>query len=216
MNKAVVFDLDGTLIDSLPDIAEYVNLTLKSFGEKEIPYEDIRKYIGNGAKNLVKRSFGNKLSEEDLAVRLKFYNEKYTASGSPKTKLFVGIKELLFSLKEKGYKLGILTNKPQETTEGVYETYLSEFGFDKVVGARSGVKIKPDPSALYEILDELGVKPENAYFIGDGETDVQTAINAGANGVSVLWGYRDKDQLLDAGAKVFAKTPEELLNIICL
>ena len=103
MNKAVVFDLDGTLIDSLPDIAEYVNLTLKSFGEKEIPYEDIRQYIGNGAKNLVKRSFGNKLSEEDLAVRLKFYNEKYTASGSPKTKLFVGIKELLFSfvLKQK-------------------------------------------------------------------------------------------------------------------
>ncbi len=216
MNKAVIFDLDGTLIDSLPDIAEYVNLTLKFFGEKEIPYDDIRQYIGNGAKNLIKRSFGNKLSEEDLAERLKFYNEKYTASGSPKTKLFDGIKELLVKLKEKGYKLGILTNKPQETTEGVYETYLNTFGFDKVVGARSGVKIKPDPAALNQMLYELNVKPENAYFIGDGETDAQTAINAGIKGVSVLWGYRDKDQLLDAGAKVFAKTPEELFNIICL
>jgi phosphoglycolate phosphatase len=214
MNKAVIFDLDGTLIDSLPDIYNYVCETLEKFGAKKRDYDQVRSFIGNGAKNLIKRSFGDDISEEDLKVRLDYYNEKYTSSGSPLTKPFDGIKDLLIELKKRGYKLGILTNKPQETTESVCEKYLSDVGFDAIKGAKSGIKIKPDPEALFMMLNELDVQPENAYFVGDGETEVITALNAGAKGISVLWGYRTKEELTAAGATTFAEKPLDLLNII--
>ena len=214
MNKAVIFDLDGTLIDSLPDIFHYVNITLEKFGEKKRAYNEVRAFIGYGAKNLVKKSFGGFIDGEDLKERLDFYNREYTASGSPETKLFDGVKEVLIELKNRGYKLAILTNKPQITTEDVYKRYLSDIGFDVVFGAREGVKIKPDPEALNMILTELGVEKENAYFVGDGETDIITAINGCVKPVGVLWGYRNKDELEKEGATVFAEKPLDLLKII--
>jgi len=213
MNKAVVFDLDGTLIDSLPDIYHYVNVTLEKFDAPKRKLHEVRQFIGNGAKNLIKRSF-NELTEEQLKERLDYYNQKYTASGSPKTKLFDGVKETLLELKKRGYKLAILTNKPQITTEDVYKRYLMDIGFDVVFGARNGVKIKPDPEALFMILDELSVKSENAYFVGDGETDVMTAANGKVKAISVLWGYRDKAQLEEVGATVFADKPSDLIELI--
>ena len=214
MNKAVIFDLDGTLIDSLPDIAEYVNITLEKYGAPKKDVCKIRQYIGNGARNLILRSFDGAIEGERAEEILSFYNKNYTESGSPKTRLFEGVKEVLFELKKRGYKLGVLTNKPQVTTDGVYQTYLKEIGFDAVVGQTAGKKIKPNPDTLLELLNNLGVLVENAYMVGDGETDVEVAINAGVHGVAVLWGYRDKDQLLNAGAKVFAEKPLDLLKVI--
>ena len=214
MNKAVIFDLDGTLIDSLPDIAEYVNITLEKYGAPKKDVCKIRQYIGNGARNLILRSFDGTIEGERAEEILAFYNKNYTESGSPKTRLFEGVKEVLFELKKRGYKLGVLTNKPQVTTDGVYQTYLKEIGFDAVVGQTAGKKIKPNPDTLLELLNSLGVLVENAYMVGDGETDVEVAINAGVHGVAVLWGYRDKDQLLNAGAKVFAEKPLDLLKVI--
>lgn len=214
MNKAVIFDLDGTLIDSLPDIAEYVNITLEKYGAPKKDVCKIRQYIGNGARNLILRSFDGAIEGERAEEILAFYNKSYTESGSPKTRLFEGVKEVLFELKKRGYKLGVLTNKPQVTTDGVYQTYLKEIGFDAVVGQTAGKKIKPNPDTLLELLNSLGVLVENAYMVGDGETDVEVAINAGVHGVAVLWGYRDKDQLLNAGAKVFADKPSDLLKVI--
>ena len=214
MNKSVIFDLDGTLIDSLPDIAEYVNITLEKYGAPKKDVCKIRQYIGNGARNLILRSFDGTIEGERAEEILAFYNKNYTESGSPKTRLFEGVKEVLFELKKRGYKLGVLTNKPQVTTDGVYQTYLKEIGFDAVVGQTAGKKIKPNPDTLLELLNSLGVLVENAYMVGDGETDVEVAINAGVHGVAVLWGYRDKDQLLNAGAKVFAEKPLDLLKVI--
>lgn len=214
MNKAVIFDLDGTLIDSLPDIAEYVNITLEKYGAPKKEVCKIRQYIGNGARNLILRSFDGTIEGERAEEILAFYNKNYTESGSPKTRLFDGVKDVLLELKKRGYKLGILTNKPQVTTDGVYQTYLKEIGFDAVVGQTAGKKIKPNPDTLLELLNNLGVLAENAYMVGDGETDVEVAINAGVHGVAVLWGYRDKDQLLNAGAKVFADKPLDLLKVI--
>ncbi len=213
MNKAVIFDLDGTLIDSLPDILEQVNITLKEFKAPLRTAEEIRQFIGNGARNLIKQSFGD-ISEDDLDERLAFYNERYTNSGSPKTKLFEGVEELLLSLKERGYKLAILTNKPQRTTDEVYSKYLSFANFDMVVGQSSSVKCKPDKTATLNILEKLNVKKEDAFFIGDGETDVLTSINAGIKNISVLWGYRDKNQLLNVGATTFVLHPKDILNLI--
>ena len=213
MAKAVVFDLDGTLLDTLPDIVDSVNYTLEKFGAPSRTTKEIRSFIGNGAKNLIKKSFGN-LTEEQLNERLSYYNDLYTNSGSPKTKVFDGVGEVLKTLKMRGYKIAILTNKPQITTDDVYKTYLNEYNFDKVIGQRDGVKIKPDPTVLLSMLEEMGVEKSNAYFVGDGDADVKVALNAGVESVSALWGYRDKSELEEIGAKIFIKNPAQLLDII--
>jgi phosphoglycolate phosphatase len=213
MNKAIIFDLDGTLIHSLPDILEHINITLQKYNAPLRNERDIRQFIGNGARKLVERSFGQ-VTEEELDERLAFYNKSYTNSGSPNTRLFDGVKELLLALKERGYKLAILTNKPQITTEDVYKKYLSRYEFDKVVGQSANVKCKPDKEAVLWILKDLNVLPENTYFVGDGETDVMVANNAELKGIAALWGYRDREILEQYGAKIFAKSPLDLLNLI--
>lgn len=213
MDKLIIFDLDGTLIDSLPDIYECVNLTLSHFNYPLRQKSEIRQFIGNGARNLIKQSFGD-INGAELDEKLAFYNKIYTESGSPKTRLFDGVPEMLYSLKEKGYKLAILTNKPQMTTEKVYEKYLSQFNFDMVVGQSGSVKCKPDPTATLNILKTLGVQKQNTIFIGDGETDVLTSKNAGVKNISVLWGYRDKDQLEKAGASNFVNQIKDIFTLI--
>jgi len=214
MNKAVIFDLDGTILDTLPDIMDNLNLMLCHYGYPLVDIAKTRKYIGCGARSLVERAIGIELTSNELDERLAYYNKFYTESNSPKTKLFDGIREVILELKNRGFKLAILTNKPQETTNTVYREYLSDFGFDKVVGQSGKVKCKPDKTATLEILKELNVSAENTYFVGDGETDVKTALNSNTKSVAVLWGYRDKDELFEAGARVFAKTPQDLLSIL--
>ena len=214
MNKAIIFDLDGTLLDTLPDIHFYVNQMLEEYGYNKRSEKEVMQFIGCGSKNLIKLSLPEGLTEEEITVRHERYNKIYTDSNSPRTKLFDGIKEVVKTLKERGYKLAILTNKPQETTDTVYERCMKDMGFDMVVGQSGKVKVKPDPTAAIEILKTLDVLPKNCYFIGDGETDVETSINLGSNGIAVLWGYRSKEQLREAGAKVFANRPKDLLSLI--
>lgn len=214
MNKAVIFDLDGTLIDSVPDIAENINIMLKRFGYPVLSEEKIKAKVGHGARNLVKDCIGKSLTDKELDERLEFYNYQYTNSGSPKTRLYKGIPETLKELKKRGYKLAILTNKPQETTDNVIKNHMSDLNFDKVVGQSGSVKCKPDKAATLAILKELNVLPENTYFVGDGDADVLTSLNSGTNGIAVLWGYSSKEKLAAFGATAFAYKPEDLLKII--
>lgn len=217
MNKLVIFDLDGTLLHTVPDIMDSLNYMLEKFGYKKVEYDDVCRFVGNGARNLVARSIahgGVTISEEELDERLKVYNEFYTASNSPKTKLFDGINEVLIELKKRGYYIAILTNKPQVTTNNVYETYLKDYNFDKVIGSTKEFKIKPDKETTINLMKKLNVLPSNTYFVGDGETDVLTSLNAGTKGIAVLWGYRSKEVLENAGAKVFVNSPKDLLKLI--
>lgn len=214
MEKAVIFDLDGTLLDTLPDIVDNVNQMLDHYGYKRRSLEEISKFIGYGARKLVKDSIGLPLTDDDLDNCLNYYNAVYDNSNNGKTKLFEGMAETLFELKNRGYKLAILTNKPHKTTINVYNTFLKKFNFDLFQGGDIGIKPKPDATQTLKILEKLNVLPTNAYFVGDGETDVLTAINAGVNSIAVLWGYRDKLTLFNNGARVFASNPKEILNLV--
>lgn len=214
MNKAVIFDLDGTILDTAPDILYNLNLMLTEFGHKNIDLKRVYDAIGHGAKNLVKGAIDEKLSEEQIIERLYFYNQKYTNSGSPYTKLFEGIDNLLISLKSKNFKLAILTNKPQETTDKIYEKYLKKYGFDLVVGQREDLPIKPNPRSTYQILNSLDVSNENAYFLGDMETDLLTGLNASVTPIIANWGYGKKEKLVALGAKFFAENPSEVLSFL--
>ena len=214
MNRAVIFDLDGTLLDTLGDISDNVNKMLARFGFDTLCEREIMSYIGNGARELVRRCLKRKVPENELDEYLAYYNEIYTNSASVKTGLFKGIGEVLETLKKREYKLAILTNKPQATTDRVYEKYLKSFDFDAVVGQSKAVRCKPDKTAALNILKVLEVPPSNAFFVGDGETDVLTGINAGICGIAVLWGYRTREELSAAGAEIFAEKPADLLKFI--
>lgn len=214
MNKLVIFDLDGTLLDTIYDIADNINIMLSKFGYPKRSIEEIKQFVGDGARNLVKRSLPSGVGEEKLEECLACYNELYTNSGSPKTRLYGGVDKVLLTLKNRGYKLAVLTNKPQMTTDEVYNKYLSEFHFDCVIGQRADFKIKPNPEAVFYILNKFGARKENVYFVGDGEADVQVALNAGVNSISALWGFREKEQLQAVGANTFAKTPLDIIELI--
>ena len=214
MNKAVIFDLDGTLLDSLEDIQDSINGMLKQFGYKEIDREKARQVIGSGAKELVADALPERLSDGELLKRLDTYNRIYDGSGSPKTKLFDGIKQMLTELKKRGYKLAVLSNKPQQSIDKIADKYLNGLGLDIVCGQSENVKCKPDPSGVLYILNALGVKTENAFLVGDGETDVLAAINSRVTGICALWGNRTRTELQAAGGTLFAEYPSDIINII--
>ena len=215
-NKAVIFDLDGTLLDTLSDIKDSLNAMLVKFGFEIASDDEVKNYVGDGARNLVRRALKKEVEKEVLDECLAYYNEVYNGSGSPKTKVFDGVAEMIYSLKKRGYKLAILTNKPQDSTDKVYEKYLKQFEFDLVVGQSASVACKPDKTATLNILESFNTDASRAYFVGDGETDVMTSINAGTRGIAALWGNRTREQLASAGATVFAKTPADLEKLINL
>ncbi len=215
MYKLVIFDLDGTLLDTLPDLQAVLNFCLKMSALPEISLDDTKKFIGNGAKKLVERAVGvNNASIVEEVYRN--YNKCFAQCDNSLTRLFDGVDGLLKRLKDLNIKLTILSNKPQYGVNSAYQKFLSEYRFDAVLGQADGVPLKPDPSVTLEIINNFGLRREECLFVGDGETDVLTAKNAGVNCVSVLWGYRTLKQLEEVGAKTFVKDCDELLNLIIL
>ncbi len=213
MKKAVLFDLDGTLTNTSVDIWENVNLTMRKFGYPEITLEEAKLFVGNGAVKLIERSLkGAKC--DNLKEVVDFYNNAYNFCGSPKTFVYEGMLDLLKRLKKDGYLLAVISNKPQDGTTEVCKIFFSEVQFDCVFGQREGVKVKPDRACVDITLSELGVTHNEAVFVGDSDVDAMTAINAGVDGICVLWGYRPKERLLEVGAKVFVETADELYQKI--
>lgn len=208
MIKAIIFDLDGTLLDTLPDIHICLNGCLNYFSLPELSFETTKKFVGNGAKKLVERAVGERSDAAEKVYKL--YSERFASCDNSHTGLFPYEAETLKKLISSGIKLNVVTNKPQRATDNVFAKYLANFGFSIVLGQTEYYPLKPNPASTLAILDKLRLTKEECVFVGDGETDVETARAAGLECISVLWGYRSREELAAAGATCFARDFAEL------
>ncbi len=209
--RAVFFDLDGTILDTLPDIAFSLNEALSAYGYPACTLAQVRTFVGDGAAKLVQRALPAGAENAD-AVYAEFC-KIYGASSHARTQPYGGMRELLEGLKGRGVKLAVVTNKPQ----GAARTSVAKFYpgiFDYVGGDSGNFPCKPDPALARYCALTLRVAVGECVFVGDGEADVLTAKNAGMGCVSALWGYRTRGQLAAAGANAFASSPEELGKIL--
>jgi phosphoglycolate phosphatase len=213
--KAFIFDLDGTLIDSLDDLADAVNLMLGQHGYPLQPREVFPQYIGDGVHKLVERALPESARDaETIAVCTADYQRHYEATWNVKTKPYHGILETLTALRESGMKLAVLSNKPHRFTLLCCEHFFAEGTFDMVLGQRSNVPRKPDPAGVIEIAETLGLTVTDCCYIGDSGIDMETATRAGMLAVGVRWGFRDEEELLAHGAQVLVNSPEELIQLV--
>jgi phosphoglycolate phosphatase len=213
MIKGVIFDLDGTLLDTLGDLLSTMNEMLDKYNCPLVCRETAIKNIGQGASEYIYGCLPeNKkyLSDECNVV----YRNMLNKCGLKYTKLYDGISQALMELNQKGIKLAILSNKPQSSTEIAYNKFLKKFNFSYVAGQRDNDLPKPDTSTLLRVIKELNLKCDEVVMVGDGDADVKVALIAGIKHISVLWGYRTKQQLIDSGAVNFAKNTDEMLKII--
>jgi phosphoglycolate phosphatase len=213
MVKAVLFDLDGTLLNTSYDIQKVLNNTFAHFNIPEVSLKDTIAWIGGGAKKLLERAVPPQ-NKEQFDEIYRYFCALYATNDNSLTCLYEGEAEVLRELKARGVKLAILTNKPQAATESVYKSHLSQFDFDIVLGESNAFPVKPDPTSCLDVMRRLGVSREECVFVGDGEADVLTAKNAGVPCVSVLWGYRSREQLQAVGAKVFVDSYRDLFNVL--
>lgn len=211
--KLIIFDLDGTLLDTIADLADAVCEALSENGFPTHSREDVMRFVGNGVLKLCERALpdGEKTPENIQKVYASF-NRSYAARYADKTRPYDGIAELLGALKQRGYLLAVLSNKPDEFTRRLIEKFYPGI-FDFVRGSREGVPRKPDPAAEFAIMTEAEVSPDECLHIGDSETDVETAKNAGVRIIACSWGYRSKKTLAEAGAGVIAENVEALRKI---
>lgn len=216
MIKAVIFDLDGTLADTILDLGQAMNGMLRRFGWKERTREELIERINRGARLFVARSMPDDAYEtidDDIVTEaLAVYSEIYSGCYNDKTAPFDGVPELLAKLKNDGYALGVLSNKQDTFVKMIVERLFPDT-FDFVLG-QGKYPEKPCPDAALAISAELGVTPAECMFVGDSDIDMKTALNAGMYPMGVAWGYRSKAVLRDAGASFVADIPDDILTVI--
>ena len=211
-DKAVVFDLDGTLLDTLEDIATSMNNVLHNQGFPIHHAEAYRNFIGNGAVMLIKRSLpAGERTDKMVSECTASFKEEYLRNWNKTTKPYPGIVEALDQLVGKKIKLAILSNKPDSFTKICVDEFLGGHKFHIVLGQRDGVPPKPDPTGAKLVADHLGIKPEHILYIGDSGVDMKTATYAGMYPIGVLWGFRPKEELIRNGAKAVISRPQELV-----
>ncbi|MCR4994828.1 MAG: HAD family hydrolase [Bacteroidales bacterium] len=211
--KAVVFDLDGTLLDTLEDLACATNWALHHNGLPERTLTEVRQFVGNGVRRLIEQAVpagtGNALLEQTFAD----FKTYYVAHCQEHTRLYDGIPELLQGLKARGLRLAIVSNKLQAGVDELYDSYFSDC-VEVAVGERPEVQRKPAPDMVLTALKEMGLHSEEAVYVGDSDVDLQTAANSGLPCISVLWGFRDRDFLVRHGARILAETPAEVRTLL--
>jgi phosphoglycolate phosphatase len=211
--RALVFDLDGTLVDSLDDLSDAMNFVLRADGLREHGRDAYRLFIGEGARHLVHEALPERLQPETDAYLARF-RARYFDNLFEKTRPYDGIVELLEHLTACGAPMAVLSNKPHEATVRIVERFFPTTPFGGVLGARADVPKKPDPTAALELARVLATEPEAAAFVGDTRTDVETALAAHMLPVGVLWGFRDRDELERAGARALCAHPAEIAALL--
>ena len=214
--EALIFDLDGTLLDTIDDLADSCNMALEENGLHPFTRDEIQSFVGNGLGVLVEKVVpggkNNPLYENVLLSMRRIYASNW----HNKTKPYGGIKELLESLRRIGVKIGIVSNKPDAQVKELAELFFSGLIEPcNAVGEKEseGIKRKPAPDSVFHVLEKMGVKKENALYAGDSDVDILTAKNAGMDCISVCWGFRTKDFLIENGAGLMVEKPSDILNL---
>jgi len=215
MKKNIVFDLDGTLLDTLGDIATSANFALVTLGFQAQEREKYRYFVGEGVFKLFENIFAsNPQDKETIQKAVSLFESHYAKQFNQNTKLYEGISKMLTFLQKRGFKMAILSNKPDSFTKMCVMKYLREWKFEIVFGAREGIPRKPHPAGALEICELLHVMPNECYYLGDTMIDMQTAKSAGMIALGALWGFREESELREHGAQYLLKTPSEVIKLL--
>lgn len=208
----VLFDLDGTLLDTLDDLTDAVNRTLSRYGQPQRERREVRSFLGNGARYLMEHAAPG-VTGERFDQLLRDYKADYDANCRVKTAPYPGIDALLKALRSAGCRTGIVSNKPDSAVQPLYEAFFADT-MDTAVGEREGIRRKPAPDTVLAAMERLGASEGETLYVGDSEVDIQTAKNAGVDCASVAWGFRDPDQLKNSGAQMLFDTAEALQDYL--
>ncbi len=210
----VLFDLDGTLLDSLEDMKDSVNHVMEEFGFPKHSLEEIRSFVGNGIRRLIERSVPEGTDGETCERALQSYRSYYNDHCMIRTRPYDGIPELLHALKADGFALAIVSNKNEEAVEEMRAHYFGDV-IPLAFGQSDAVPKKPDPAMVYKAMERLGAAKERCVYVGDSEVDIETAKNAGIECITCLWGFREREFLTERGARILAEKAEDILGIVC-
>lgn len=213
--RAILFDLDGTLLNTLDDIADSANAVLAEHGYPPHSADDYRFFIGGGVDILFERALPESERREDtIHACVERFRDVYKSGWDVKTRVYAGASELLDGLVLRGLKLAILSNKPHAFVGKCVTRYLSHWTFSPILGQRDGIPHKPDPTGARQIADALDIAPAEFLYLGDSATDMKTARAAGMFAVGALWGFRPEKEMREAGAQVLIATPTDLLELV--
>ena len=217
MIKLCIFDLDGTLVNSIYDLADSMNYALKKYGFPTHETEKYKKMVGSGISVLADRAMVIPVESADPDMKkalLADYNEYYNIHCMDKTRPYEHIKDLLDELDKRNIMYSVMSNKPDIFSKKIVETLFPENKFASIWGKRDGFERKPSPQSVWALIDELNVKRDECLYIGDSDVDAQTAQNAGLKFCGVEWGFRSREELQNAGAELIVKTPLDILTVI--
>ena len=211
--KLAIFDLDGTILDTLEDLADAMNYALGEHGYPGRTIEEVRRFVGNGIRKLIERAVPAGLAKEEIDRVHETFSAYYQQHCADKTRPYEGVLPLLERLRAAGCLTAVVSNKADAAVQPLCRRYYNGL-FDYAVGERTGIRRKPDPDSVQEVLRRLQVEAADAVYIGDSEVDIQTAKNAGLDSIIVTWGFRDRDYLESQGGRRFVERPEEIEQII--
>ncbi len=212
MYKLIIFDLDGTLLDTLEDLADSANAMLSHFGFEKRTVDEIRQFVGNGMRNLVERCLPYKIAEDEYEKCYDFFRTSYNKNMQNKTKPYDGIVQCLEKLQSMGIKSAVVSNKNDDAVKKLCSDYFGTL-ISATIGRKDGIPAKPDPTMVFSVIESFGVEKEDCIFVGDSDTDILTAKNAGLVSTGVLWGFRDRKVLAQAGADIIIEKPEDFIDL---
>lgn len=208
-----VFDLDGTILNTIDDLTDSTNHALVTLGFPPRTLYEVNSFVGNGIHKLIERAVPQNTSEHDTEAVFREFADYYKSHCDIKTKPYAGIEKLLLNLRKAGCKTAVVSNKADFAVKKLCDKYFPSL-FDVAVGEKDGIARKPAPDTVNTVLKELGIAKENAVYIGDSDVDIQTAANANMDCISVSWGFRDTEFLKQSGAKIIADKPKDIENMV--